>query len=69
MIKIHTHAVLYDREFIDRIADIAKPGLMFLLTMDRGYEYKNADDANARFSDFHLRFTLVHHAFDCSHTP
>jgi hypothetical protein len=34
MIKIHTHAVLYGREFIDKIVDIVKPSFMFLLTMN-----------------------------------
>jgi len=34
MIKIHTHAVLHGGEFIDKIVDVAKPGFMFLLTMN-----------------------------------
>jgi hypothetical protein len=69
IIKIHTHAVLYDHEFIDRIADMVKPGFMFLLTMIWGLKYKNIGDANARFSAMRLSLALNHNAFDCSHAP
>jgi hypothetical protein len=60
---------LFDREFVDRIANISELDFMFLLTMIWVPEYKNIDDANARFSDIHLNLTLNHSAFDCSHAP
>jgi hypothetical protein len=40
-----------------------------MLTMIWSLKYTNINNANARFSDLHLKFTLVEHSFDYSHTP